>query len=245
MYIDAHSHLDFFNENIEKAIDDINKNKILTLAMSMDVESYLKNIEYSKKSKYIKPCFGIHPWKAHEFNEDLNSLIPYIKQSEIIGEIGLDYVWVEDVSTYKKQRKIFNYILKESIKLNKVVNLHTKGAEIEIYNILKYYNYNKVIIHWYSGDLETLDKYIKLGCYFTIGVDIGYSPIVNEILNKIPVDKILVETDGPTALEWVNGDYGYPNTIKEVLRKVSEYKKLEINTLNKFINDNYNNLLNI
>lgn len=64
MYIDSHTHLDFFEDNIEIAIKEINKNRILTLANSMDVESYIKNKEYSKKSKYIKPCFGIHPWKA-------------------------------------------------------------------------------------------------------------------------------------------------------------------------------------
>lgn len=49
MYIDAHSHLDFYDENVEKAIVDINNNHILTLAMSMDIESYNKNKVYAKK----------------------------------------------------------------------------------------------------------------------------------------------------------------------------------------------------
>ena len=76
MYIDAHSHLDFYGKNIERAIKDINNNQILTLAMRMDIESYNKNKVYAKKSKYIKPCFGIHPWKAHEFKNRLTTLIP-------------------------------------------------------------------------------------------------------------------------------------------------------------------------
>ena len=49
MYIDAHSHLDFYDENVEKAIVDINNNHILTLAISMDIESYNKNKVYAKK----------------------------------------------------------------------------------------------------------------------------------------------------------------------------------------------------
>ena len=96
MYIDCHTHLDFFEENIDKAIEDINKNKILTLANSMDIESYIQNKEYSKMSKFIKPCFGLHPWKAAEYKGSLEDLIPYIEESEFIGEIGLDYLWVED-----------------------------------------------------------------------------------------------------------------------------------------------------
>ncbi|GAA0084684.1 TatD family hydrolase [Clostridium sp. CTA-7] len=239
MYIDAHTHLDFFGENIEKAIEDINKNEILTLANSMDIKSYIKNKEYSKKSKFINPCFGIHPWKAAEYKGNLEGLIPYIEESELIGEIGLDFFWVEDKSTYEAQRKIFNFILEESIKRNKFVSIHTKGAEEEIYNALKRNNYNKAIIHWYSGEISTLEKYIELGCYFTISVDIGYSEKTNEVLDRIPLNRLLIETDGPTALEWVNGEYGYPRAIIDVAKKVSNYKNIELNELLKNIEGNY------
>ncbi|GAA0764303.1 MULTISPECIES: TatD family hydrolase [Clostridium] len=244
MYIDAHTHLDFFKENIEIAIKDINENEILTLANSMDIESYIKNKVYSKQSKFIKPCFGIHPWKAAEYKGSLEELIPYIEESEIIGEIGLDYVWVEDTSTYEAQRRIFNFILEESIKRNKYVSIHTKGAEEEIYNALKRNNYNKAIIHWYSGEISTLEKYIKLGCYFTVSVDIGYCDKANEVLDKIPLSKLLIETDGPTALEWVNGEYGYPSAIIDVAKKVSDYKKIELDDLLRSIEKNYYKIIN-
>lgn len=243
MYIDSHTHLDFFEDNIDAAIKEINNNKILTIANGMDIESYLKNKEYSKESEYIKPSFGIHPWKAAEYKGNLEALIPYIDESEIIGEIGLDFLWVEDKSTFDKQREIYNFILKESIKRNKVVSLHTKDAEEEIYKSLKKYNYNKAIIHWYSGDIETLDKFIELGCYFTISVDIGYSERTKEVLDRVPIDKLLLETDGPTALEWVNGDYGYPSEIIKVYEKVAEIKGYKIEDLINIVGKNYYNLL--
>ena len=244
MYIDCHTHLDFFEDNIEEAIRDINDNKILTIANSMDIESYIKNKEYSKKSKFIKPCFGIHPWKAAEYKGDLQALIPYIEESEIIGEIGLDYLWVEDKSTFEPQRNIFYFILEESIKRNKVISLHTKDAEEEIYNALKKYNYSNAIIHWYSGDIITLEKLIALGCYFTISVDIGYSEKTNEVLEKIPMDRLLLETDGPTALEWVNGEYGYPKEIKNVYEKVAKYKNISMKQLITVVEENVQRLLN-
>ena len=244
MYIDAHTHLDFYNENIDKAIEYINKNKILTLANSMDIESYKLNKSYLEKSKYIKVLFGIHPWKAHEFKCDLNSIIPYIEESELIGEIGLDYLWVEDKSVFKRQREVFYFILDEAIKRNKFVTLHTKEAEEEIYNALKIRNYNRVIIHWYSGNIELLDKFIDLGCYFTISVDIGYSKLTEEVLNKIPLDRLLLETDGPTALEWVNGIYGYPIEIKRVYEVVSKYKNIELDKLKNIIKGNYLKIIN-
>lgn len=242
MYIDCHTHLDFFEKNIDKAIEDINKNEIITLANSMDIESYIKNKEYSKRSKFIKPCFGIHPWKVSEYKESVEELIPYIEESEIIGEIGLDYLWVEDKSTYDIQRKVFNFILEESIKRDKVITIHTKDAEEEIYEALKKFNYNKAIIHWYSGNIEILEKYINLGCYFTISVDIGYSEKTNEVLRRVSMDKLFLETDGPTALEWINGEYGYPSEIKRVYKSVAEFKNMELNDLVNIIENNFKRL---
>ncbi|MDY2632113.1 MULTISPECIES: TatD family hydrolase [unclassified Clostridium] len=244
MYIDCHTHLDFFEDKIEEAISDINDNKILTIANSMNIESYIKNKEYSKKSEFIMPCFGIHPWKAAEYKEDLQELIPYIEESEIIGEIGLDYLWVEDKSTFEPQRRIFYFMLEESIKRNKVISLHTKDAEEEIYEALKKYNYNKAIIHWYSGDINTLEKLIDLGCYFTISVDIGYSEKTYEVLSRIPIDKLLIETDGPTALEWVNGEYGYPSEIIKVYEKVAQFKDVNVNEFLVIVEENFKRLLN-
>ncbi len=243
MYIDAHNHLDFYGENIDRAIEDINKNRIITLANSMDVKSYILNKEYSEKSNYIIPTFGIHPNNASEFNGQLEELIPYIEESRLIGEIGLDYLWIEDRSLDKKQREIFYFILEESIKRNKYISIHTKNAEKEVYEALKDREYNKVIIHWYSGPLDILESFVELGCYFTVSVDIGYSSLTEKVLMKIPMDKILVETDGPTALEWVNGKYGYPCEIKNVVKKIAERKKMSVEEITNIIYDNFNRVL--
>lgn len=243
MYIDGHTHLDFFEDKVDLAIEEVNQNKILTLANSMDIESYELNKEFAKRSKYIIPSFGIHPWKAKNFKGNLEDLDKYIKESKLIGEVGLDFFWEEDKSTYEKQREVFNYILDESIKENKFISIHTKGAEEEIYNILESKNYNKVLIHWYSGDLETLKKFIKLGCYFTISVDIGYSKLSETVLSMISLNRLLLETDGPTSLEWVNGEYGYPKYIIDVYKKVADLKKVSLEELENIVEDNFNKIL--
>lgn len=243
MYVDAHNHLDFYGENIDKAIEDINDNKIITLANSMDVDSYILNKEYAKKSEYIIPIFGIHPNSVAEFVGELKDIIPYIEESKLIGEIGLDFLWIEDRSLDSKQREVFYFILDEAVKENKFVSIHTKDAEQEIYDALKARDYNKAIIHWYSGPLDVLDKLIELGCYFTVSVDLGYSDLAEEVLNRIPLDKLLVETDGPTALEWVNGEYGYPMEIKSVVKKAAIIKGIEEQKLSEIIYNNFTRII--
>ena len=89
MYIDFHNHIDFYKDGeIDSVINCINSNKIMTIACSMDEESYLNNIKISKKSDYIVPIFGIHPWRVKN-NIELDKFEDYIKNTPLIGEIGL------------------------------------------------------------------------------------------------------------------------------------------------------------
>ena len=207
MYIDFHNHIDFYkDEEIDSVINCINLNKIMTIACSMDEESYLNNIEISKKSDYIVPIFGIHPWRVKN-NIDLDKFEDYIKNTPLIGEIGLDFHWVEEKYTYSYQIKVFEYFLQCAKK----------------YNVSP-----QTIIHWYSGDKDTLKKLIDAKCYFTGSVDLGYIKHSKDIIKEIPVNKLLAETDGPTALQWVNGVYGMPDEIKNVYENICTIKKLDI-----------------
>ena len=194
----------------------------------MDEESYLKNIEISKKSDYIVPIFGIHPWRVKN-NIDVDKFEYYIKNTPLIGEIGLDFHWIEDKDTYPHQIKVFEYFLQSAKKYDKYINIHTKGCEELILNLLKKYDISsQSIIHWYSGDKDTLKKLIDAKCYFTGSVDLGYIKHSKDIIKEIPANKLLAETDGPTALQWVNGTYGMPDEIKNVYKNICQIKNLDI-----------------
>lgn len=194
----------------------------------MDEESYLKNIEISKKSDYIVPIFGIHPWRVKN-NIDVDKFEYYIKNTPLIGEIGLDFHWIEDKDTYPHQIKVFEFFLQSAKKYDKYINIHTKGCEELILNLLKKYDISsQSIIHWYSGDKDTLKKLIDAKCYFTGSVDLGYIKHSKDIIKEIPANKLLAETDGPTALQWVNGTYGMPDEIKNVYKNICEIKNLDI-----------------
>ncbi|MGL5315703.1 MAG: TatD family hydrolase [Peptostreptococcaceae bacterium] len=230
MYVDFHNHIDFYNkENIEKAIEDINLNKIKTIACAMDEESYLYNKSLQTKSEYIIPIYGIHPWRVSENIKNLDKAQMYIKESKIIGEIGLDFHWVEDTKTYPYQIEVFEYFLKYAKEYNKYVNLHTKGAEEIVLNLIKKYDLSQQsIIHWYSGEKDILEKLIDAKCMFTISVDAGYSSKTEEIIKAVPIKQLLAETDGPTALEWVNGEYGMPSEIKRVYKEICKVKNVSV-----------------
>ena len=245
MYIDFHSHLDFYKDyELPKVYDDINKNNIKVIACSMDEDSYKRNISFSKVCNNIIPIFAIHPWSVTNEIPNLDVYDDYIKNSKMIGEVGLDFHWVEDKSTFEPQIQVFKHFVQKAKTYDKFLNIHTKGAEELVYDILyKEDMLEKSIIHWYSGDLYTLEKFIDSNSYFTLSVDINYSEKSKEISKLIPLDRILAETDGPTALEWVNGIYGMPSEIINVYRGICNTKGIHLDELKYNINKTYNNII--
>jgi TatD DNase family protein len=239
MYIDAHNHLELYQDNIEEALTRISQHKIFTLACSMDEKSYLYAKDIALFNPMVVPCFGIHPWEAHKYHDELDLFDIYIKETPIIGEIGLDYYWVEEKYKHPYQRKVLNYFLQRAQEYDKITNLHTKGAEEEILFLIKKYNLRSPIIHWYSGPLDTLKKLLDYGCYFTVSVDIGYSEITDEMVKLLPMNRILTETDGPTALEWVNGEYAYPDYVKRVVKEIATIKGLDAEQVKDIVYKNY------
>lgn len=247
MYIDFHNHIDFYkNEELQKVYKDIEKNNIKVISCAMDEESYKNNLRFSKECDRIMPTFGIHPWRVTKEIPNLDIYDDYIKNSKMIGEVGLDFHWVEDKSTFEPQVKVFKHFVKKAKKYDKYLNIHTKGAEELIYDILYKENMlEKSIIHWYSGDSHTLNKFIDANSLFTISVDINYSEKTKEIAKLIPISNILAETDGPTALEWVNGVYGMPSEIINVYNGICGVKNIDDSELKYYINKNYNDIINL
>ena len=246
MYIDFHSHIDFYKDHeLQTVYDDINKNNIKVISCSMDEESHKKNLNFSKVCPNIIPTFGIHPWKVTNVVTNLDIYDNYIKNSKIIGEVGLDFHWVEDKSTFEPQIEVFKHFVKKAKTYDKFLNIHTKGAEELVYDILHKNNMlEKSIIHWYSGDFHTLNKFIDASSYFTLSVDINYSEKSKEIAKLVPLDHILAETDGPTALEWVNGVYGMPSEIINVYKGICAAKDIHIDELKYNIIKTYDRILN-
>ena len=167
MFIDAHSHVDRYDLVSEYALDsalaEITHHKIFTITNSMDLPSYKRNMEISEMCDLVLPAFGVHPWNAYEYANRLEDLSEAIEQCPLIGEIGLDHYFIKDASAYPAQRKLFEFFLKAAKEQEKAVNLHTKGAEKEVLELLDRYEIPQVIVHWYSGPLDTFREMVSMG----------------------------------------------------------------------------------
>jgi TatD DNase family protein len=243
MLIDAHVHLDKYGPNLNKALKEIRTHHVFTIAVAMDEPSYHRSLEIGDKCDLVLPTFGIHPRRAPEYADRLSALNPLIEQSPAIGEIGLDFHWVKDNSQYPAQVKVLEYFLAAAREQKKMVNLHTKGAEKQILNLLERYDIQHAIVHWYSGPMDILRALIQFGAYFTVGVEVSYSDTIQAIAREIPDHLLLTETDNPGGLKWLKGVVGMPKDVQSVIDVIARVRKSSPELVSQTVHANFLRLI--
>jgi TatD DNase family protein len=247
MLIDAHSHVDRYDREdaraLESALAEIAQHRIFTVSVSMDLPSYKRNLEIGEKCDWVLPAFGVHPWNALEYVDRLQDLDGAIERSPLIGEIGLDHYFVENAAAYPDQRKVLEYFLGAAKEQAKIVNLHTKGAEKEVLELLEQYDIPRVIVHWYSGPLDIFRELAARGVYFTVGVEVLYSEHIQTIAQEIPAGRLLTETDNPGGPRGFIGGPGMPALVKDVVRGIAEARKTTVEAIVEAVRANFIELI--
>lgn len=186
---DAHAHIGSDVELEERVSQGILS--LLCISSPQEAEILL-----SRPQPFLIPTAGIHPWSADSFS--MEKMEPILTSCPVIGEIGMDSVWCD--TPLATQEHVFRRQLTLAIHQKKPVILHTKGEEARIASILKEYP-GKYLVHWYSCD-RYLEDYLALNCYFSIGPDVFWNPAVRAVAKRVPIDRLLIETDGMGAVRW-------------------------------------------
>jgi TatD DNase family protein len=241
MIIDTHAHLDFLPKNKLKEIQDNPKLK-LVITNSLNLKSCKKNLEISKKYSKIRLAVGLYP-EEKVIKKELEDFKKFVKQNQkeifAIGEIGMDF---KHGKNKKLQEKVFREQLKIAEKLNVPAIIHTRKAEKEIIEILKDYKCKK-ILHCFSGKLKLIKEAIEIGCYFSIPTNIVRSEHFQKMVEIIPKDKILTETDTP-YLSPYKDKKNEPIFITESIKVISKIWKKSKPETEKQIEENFKNLFN-
>lgn len=173
----------------------------------------------------IYPGIGKHPWKAKKplTTEEIETFTQLAKDPRcaVIGEVGLDHHWIEQPERYPHQQQTFEFFVQLSLETKKPLNIHSKGAEKQIFRTLKEYgiDWNRVNIHWYSGPGDILEKLANKGVYFSVGPAIHYSKH-REVVRKVDLDQLLSESDGDVKYKAINLT-GEPAIIPKVVQEIA------------------------
>ncbi|RLM75626.1 tat-linked quality control protein TatD [Panicum miliaceum] len=153
------------------------------------------------------PCFGLHPWWVPERSPDwMDSLRRFFAETPeaAVGEIGLDKGSHGRTIDFGEQVEVFRRQLELAKELERPVSVHCVRAFGDLLEILKQTGPFPagVLLHSYLGSAEMVFGLANLGCYLSLsGFLTGMkSSKAKQMLKSIPLDRILLETDGPDAL---------------------------------------------
>ena len=214
---------------------------IRTMLSCGNVQQAAQGLALCIKYDVFTMTAGVHPWYAADVS--LADMEPYMRSCALIGEIGLDSVWC--TTPMYAQRRVFAAQLDWACAHGKGVVLHTKGCEMEIARAVCGFPH-PVVVHWYSGAKEALDRFLASDCYFTIGPDVGRNPAVQAVARLVPDDRILFETDGMDAVCWANGDTPtgqLPHVLESSLRTAAALRGQCPEILLEYANGNFQRLL--
>jgi len=235
--IDTHFHLDHYR-NHKYWYEEINKLEQYTLCVTNSPEIYYSCKKLYSESKFVKFALGFNPQQATVATFNKNLFLYLLPTTNYIGEVGLDFS-KKYIDTKDKQIDVFDFICKNSAKENKILSVHLRKSEKEAIEILKRNHVTKAIIHWYSGSIEMMQQFIDSGYYFSVNPNMCNANNGKKIISAIPIDKILVESDGPfTRIDSKNYK---PDSLKKTYELISSI--VGTNNFEEIVYENFRKLL--
>ncbi|MBP7875626.1 TatD family hydrolase [Candidatus Woesebacteria bacterium] len=221
---------------------------ITAVVVGTDEDSSERACAISASDANLLAAVGIHPTEAAGRQDDITStyLADMINQLQktgpvaAIGETGLDYFRLEGSAndiTEKKRKQIASLAahleIAEKLRLPALIHVRDKGesAYADVLTALKPFAENlTVVLHCFSGPEWYLDEALILGCYISFAGNVTYSSAENlrNHLRRVPVDRLLVETDAPyLPPQQHRGQTCQPGYISETVSYLQEQLNID------------------
>ncbi|MEZ3435068.1 MAG: TatD family hydrolase [Lachnospiraceae bacterium] len=234
MIFDTHAHYDDkqFDSDRDALLNSMEALGVGTIVnVGASLEGCRKAIELAAEYPFIYAAVGVHPDDVGDLNEDtFAKLKTWCQEDKVVavGEIGLDYYW--DTQSHDMQKKWFIRQLELARELELPVNIHSRDASEDTFQIMKEHgNGLEGIIHCFSGSKELAVEYVKLGFHIGVGgvVTFKNGKKLKQVVEAVPLEKIVLETDCPyLAPEPYRGKRNHSGYIKYVAEEIARIKQV-------------------
>ncbi len=259
MIFESHAHYEDskFDPDRVELLSMMKKQNIGTIInVGTTIELSRSSIDLANEYEFIYASVGVHPSDIACLEEDaegiekLRQMAKTEKKVVAIGEIGLDYYWEKDEAVRERQRFWFKKQLELSSELDLPVIVHSRDANEETFNIMEEAaSYGiRGVIHCYSGSPEMAERYVALGYYIGIGgvVTFKNGKKLKETAIRIPLERILLETDAPyMAPEPFRGQRNDSTYLPYVAKKISELREVTVDEVIEVTRENGRSLFGI
>ncbi|MDD3462352.1 MAG: TatD family hydrolase [Sulfurospirillaceae bacterium] len=246
MIIDTHCHLDDkqYEEDLDKVLKRAQESGVAGILIpAADINDIQRARTIAHLYSNIYFAVGIHPYHHLQYNESVLREFAKDEKCIAIGECGLDYSRLpedaDEQSVEKEaQKRVFSLHVRLAKELKKPLIVHIRDANDDSKKVLLDEQAGEVggVLHCYNASEHLLDLADK-GFYFGIGgvVTFKNAKKLVEILLKIPLEKLLIETDGPylspTPHRGERNEPAYTLLVAEKMAQILGISKEEVSEL--------------
>ncbi|MEY8292556.1 TatD family hydrolase [Carnobacteriaceae bacterium 52-44] len=254
MLFDTHAHLNVkqFAEDEAEVIQRAKDHGVSRIAVvGFDHETIAKALELSKTYKGIYPMVGWHPTEAGSYSDEVEEkLIKLIQTENIVamGEMGLDYHWMEDPK--EVQIESFRRQIRVAKELKLPITIHNRDSTEDVYRVLKEEHVEDIggIMHSFNLTPEWQERFLNLGMHISYSGVLTFknAPEVKESAKRVPLDKVLIETDSPYLSPMpYRGKRNEPSYVRFVAEEFAELREMPLEEIAKITTHNANKLFNL
>lgn len=242
MFIDAHCHLDFYEDReIFAILKRARKAGVgVIVCNGVKQESNKKVFALSERYGEIRAALGLYPidalsMSAKKIEAELSFISSHRDEIVAIGEVGLD---LKESDELERQKKVFEKIIDLALKLDKPLIVHSRKAEKEVIDMLEKNNVKKVVMHCFNGKMKLVEKIVENGWMLTIPTNVKSSEHFQEVIRRVPIDNLLCETDSP-FLHPDKKENNEPANVVVSYEKIAEIKGLSLKEVEGRIEENF------
>jgi len=235
MLIDSHCHIDLMDyEKLggdpDSAVAYAHENGIShMLCVSVNLEQYPAMLETIKDMPKVFASVGVHPNEHEGVDPDVSQLVELADNDKVIaiGETGLDYFRSEGDLEWQRER--FRRHIEAAKQAGKPLIIHTREAKQDTIKVLQEEKANEIggVMHCFAEDWETAQQAMDLGFYISFSGIVTFKSAteLQEVAQKVPLDRMLVETDSPWLAPMpFRGKTNQPAYVKHVAEKIAELR---------------------
>ena len=256
MLVDSHCHLDHLDlaereGGLDAVLADARAQGITQfLSVAVDLATSEALVALTAQYSHVYSSVGVHPLQKIDQPVPSVQQLVSLAQAEgvvAIGETGLDNFY--SAETFQWQRESFINHLLAAQQSGKPIIIHTRDARDETIALLRDYPLNAGgVMHCFTETWEMAEAAIALGFYISFSgiVTFNSATDLREVVKKVPLDRLLIETDSP----WLapvphRGKQNEPQYVREVAQCVADLHQISLQALAEITTQNFHRLFKI
>lgn len=241
--VDFHCHLDLYPDH-SAAVKEADAAGIFTLAVTTTPRAWPRNHELAQQTKHVRAALGLHPQLVAEHESEVVLWDRYLSQTRYVGEVGLD-AGPRFFKSLDAQKRVFQHVLQRCAQAgDKIITVHSfRSAKAVLDHVETYLppGRGKIVLHWFTGTKSEAKRALDLGCYFSINAGMLENERHASMVQVIPLDRMLTETDGPFTS--TGGRPSQPADVAVVLDTLGRLHDLPAEGVARIVRDNLRALL--